>query len=79
MFSFKFCVGSWVKQETPEEGTMMNQPKCSKYNNKDEDINPNTLNDKDYQVLSKRFRQIKSVWKSFKFIRIICCHAVKIN
>ena len=42
----KFCVGSQVRQETPEEGRRTYQPKCCEYNNKDKDNSPKTLNDK---------------------------------
>ena len=44
--SSKFCVGSWVWQ-TPEEGN----------NNEDEDKSPKTLNDKNHQASSQKFRQ----------------------
>ena len=41
----KFHVGSWVWQ-IPEEGKKTYQAKHSKYNNKEEDNSPKTLNDK---------------------------------
>ena len=44
--SWKFCVGSQVCHETPEEGQRIYQPKCCEYNNKDEDNSPNVLSDK---------------------------------
>ena len=53
----KFHVGSWVQQETPEEGQRKYQPKCE-YSNKDEDNNPKTLNDKNHQASSQKFRQL---------------------
>ena len=42
----KFCVGSRVQQETPEEGWRTYQLKCCEYNNKDEPNNSKTLNNK---------------------------------
>ena len=51
----KFCVGSWVWQETLE-GQMIYQPKRFEYNNKDEDDNLKTLNDKNHQASSQKFR-----------------------
>ena len=44
-FGLKFCVGSWVWQETPED-QRIHQLKHSEYNNKDENNSLNTLNDK---------------------------------
>ena len=52
----KFCEGSWVWQ-TPEEGQRTYQPKCCGNNNKDEDNSPKTLNDKNHQASSQKFRQ----------------------
>ena len=52
----KFCVGSHVQQETPEEGQRTHQPKYCEYNNKDKDNIPKTLNDKNHQALSQKFR-----------------------
>ena len=46
----KFCVGSRVQQEIPEEGQRMHWLKCCDYNNKDEDNSLNTLNDKNILV-----------------------------
>ena len=42
----KFRVGSRVRQETPEEGRRIRQPKRCEYNYNDEDNSPKTLNDK---------------------------------
>ena len=44
--SLKFCEGSQVRQETPEEGRRTYRPKRCEYSNKDEDNSPKTLNDK---------------------------------
>ena len=44
--------------ETPEGSQKMHQPKCSEYNNKDEDNSPDTLSDKNYPASSQKFRQI---------------------
>ena len=54
--SLKFCEGSRVWQ-TPEEGRRTCRPKCCGNNNKDEDNSPKTLNDKNHQGLSQKFRQ----------------------
>ena len=52
--SSKFREGSRVRQ-TPEEGRRIYQPKfCG---NKDEDNSPKTLNDKNQQASSQKFRQ----------------------
>ena len=45
-FSSKFCVGSRVRHETPEEGRRTYRPKCWEYNNGDEDNSSNILSDK---------------------------------
>ena len=55
---FEFHVGFWVWQETPEEGRMTRWPKHCEYNNKDEDNSRKTLNDKNHQALSQKFRQL---------------------
>ena len=55
-FGSKFRVGSQVQQETPEEGQRTYRPKHCEYNNKDEDKRLNTLNDRNYQALSQKFR-----------------------
>ena len=53
--SSKFCVGSSVRK-TPEEDWRTYLPKrCG--NNKDEENSPKTLNDKNHQASSKKFRQ----------------------
>ena len=51
----KFCVGSQVQQETPEEGWRTYKLKCEY--NKDEDSSPKTLNDKN-QASSQKFKQL---------------------
>ena len=55
--SSKFRVSSWV-QQTPEEGQKTYQPKRRGNNNIDEDNSPKILNDKNYQALSQKFRQL---------------------
>ena len=55
--SSKFHEGSRV-QQTPQEGHRTYQPKCCGNNNKDEDNSPKTLNDKNHQALSQKFRQL---------------------
>ena len=53
--SSKFHEGSRVRQ-TPEEGRRTYRPKRRGNNNKDEDNSPKTLNDKNHQALSQKFR-----------------------
>ena len=55
--SSKFRVGSRVRQ-TPEEGLRTYRPKRYGNNNNDEDNSLKTLNDKNQQVLSQKFRQL---------------------
>ena len=54
--SSKFRVRSRVWQ-TPEEGRRIYRPKLCGNNNKDEDNSPKTLNDKNHQASSQKFRQ----------------------
>ena len=54
--SSKSREGSRVRQ-TPEEGWRTYQPKRCRNNNKDEDNSPKTLNDKNRQAPSQKFRQ----------------------
>ena len=56
--SSKFREGSQVRQ-TPEENRKTYRPKQSVNNNKDEDNNPKTLNDKN-QASSQKFRQLNA-------------------
>ena len=53
--SSKFHEGSQV-QQTPEEGRRTYQLKHCGNNNKDEDNSPKTLNDKNHQASSQKFR-----------------------
>ena len=53
----KFPEGSWVLQ-TPEEGRRTYRPKRCGNSNKDEDNSPKTLDDKNHQTLSQKFRQL---------------------
>ena len=55
--SSKFREGSRV-QQTPEEGRRTYRPKRCGNNNKDEDNSHKTLNDKNQQASSKKFRQL---------------------
>ena len=55
--SSKFREGSQVRQ-TPKEGQMTYRPKHCGNNNKDEDNSPKTLNDKNHQASSQKFRQV---------------------
>ena len=44
-------------RQTPEEGRRTYQPNCCGNNNKDEDNSPKTLNGKNHQASSQKFRQ----------------------
>ena len=61
--SSMFREGSWVRQ-TPEEGRRTYQPKRWGNNNKDKDNSPKTLNDKNHQASSQKFRQLRKdyIW-----------------
>ena len=52
-----FREGSRVRQ-TPKEDRKTYRPKRCGNNNKDEDNSPKTLNDKNHQVSSQKFRQL---------------------
>ena len=56
-FSSRFCVGSRIRHETPEEGRRTYRPKRD-YTNKDEVNSLNILSNNNYQALSQKFRQI---------------------
>ena len=60
-FGLKFSVGSWVWQEASENSQRIHQPKHCEYNNKDEDNNPNTLNDKNIYKFIKYGIQVKLI------------------
>ena len=75
--SLKFRVGSRV-QQTPEEGRRTYRPKRCGNNNKDEDNSPRTLNDKNHQASSQKFRKLKRsvqlvseryIWWKIKFFK----------
>ena len=55
--SSKFREGFRVRQ-TPEEGWRTYRPKRCGNNNKDEDNSPKTLNDKNHQASSQKFRLV---------------------
>ena len=57
--SSKFNEGFRVRQ-TPEEGRRTYRLKCCGNSNKDEDNSPKTLNDKNHQASSQKFRQLIS-------------------
>ena len=57
----KLHVGFQVRQETLEEGWRTYRPKRYEYNNKDEDISPKILNDKE---LSSFVSEIQLDWSS---------------
>ena len=56
--SSKFREGSRVRQ-TPEEGRRTYRPKRCGNNNKAEHNSPKTLNDKNHQASSQKFRQLE--------------------
>ena len=49
------------ERQTPEEGRSIYRPKHCGNNNKDEDNSQKTLNNKNHQVLSQKFRHQKTV------------------
>ena len=57
----KFPESSRLRQTT-EEGRKTNRPKRCGNNNKDEDNSPKTLNHKNQQALSQKFRQLVGIW-----------------
>ena len=76
--SSKFRESSLVRQ-TPEEGRRIYWPKRCGNNNKDEDNSPKTLNDKNHQASSEKFRQLINIllW-IFSFI-YWCLHTRSIE
>ena len=54
-------VGSWVWQETPQEGLGTFRLKRSEYNNEDEDNSLKTLNDKYHQASLQKFKQLMNI------------------
>ena len=73
--SSMFCVGSRVWQ-TPEEGWRTYWSKHCGNNNKDEDNSSKTLNDKNHQASSQKFRQLSDNWKKKKKKRKKTCQIV---
>ena len=57
--------GSQVQQETPEEGWRAHHPKCSVYNNKDEENRPKNPNNPNHQASSQKFREISTSYSFF--------------
>ena len=55
-YSSKFCVGSQIQHNTPEEGQRMHWLKHCEYNNEDEPNIPNTLSDKNWYYLIHSWR-----------------------
>ena len=53
----KYGVGSLV-QQTLEEGRKIHRPKRCGNNNKNKDNSPKSLNDKNHQGSSQKFRQL---------------------
>ena len=51
--------------------------KCCEYNNKDEDNNLKTLNDKNHQASSQKFRQVKSFMQ--QIYRLKCSKAEQLS
>ena len=77
-------MGSQVWHESPEEGRRVCRSKCCEYNIKNEDKNPNTVSDENYQPSYQKFRQIQSglfhgkrlgnrVHCTFIFTFLCCC------
>ena len=63
--SSNFRAGSQV-QQTPEEDQRTYWQKRGGNNNKDEDNSSKTLNDKNHQTSSQKFRQLKKIYKEFQ-------------
>ena len=68
-FGSKFRLGSRAQQEISEEGWRTHRSTRYEYNIKGIDINPNTLNDKNYRVLSKNLDK----WYIYIYIYICVC------
>ena len=66
--SSRFCVGSRVRDETPEEGLLTYRPKRCEYNNEDEVNNPNILSDKNKAYENKKLKWFVSFLNMFTFI-----------
>ena len=64
--------GSRVRQ-TPEVGRRTYRPKRWVNNNKDEDNSPKTLNDKNHQASSQKFRQLRRTYFLVLQIVLIFC------
>ena len=58
----KCRVGFRNRLETSEEGRRIYWPKCWQYNNKYEENSPKTLNDKNYQPTSQKFKQLRLIY-----------------
>ena len=71
--SSMLCLGSRVRNETPEEDWMIYRPKRSEYNNEDDGNGPNILSDENYQGSSQKLRQITQIFiiKVFRTIVFI--------
>ena len=68
--SSKFRDGSRV-QQIPEEGRRIYRPKHCGNNNKDENNSPKTLNDKNQQASSQKFRQLIACFLYFsRFFKV---------
>ncbi len=55
-------------RQTPEESRRTYRPKRYGNNNKDEDNSPKTLNDKNHQASSQKFRQqkLEECWSTYR-------------
>ena len=62
--SSKFSVGSRV-QQTLEKGRRTYRPKHYRNTNKDKVSSPKTLNDKNHQPSSQKFRQLRNIFVFF--------------
>ena len=71
--SSMFREGSQVRQ-TPEEGRSTYRLKRCGNSNKDEDNSPKTLNDKNHQASSQKFRQLRQI-----ALKILDANNVRLN
>ena len=56
-FNSRFCLGSLVRHETPEESRRSHLPKLCDYDNDDEINSPNIISDQNDQASFQKFRQ----------------------
>ena len=63
----KFCIGSQVRQETPEVSRRTHRPKRCEYTNKNEDNSSKSLNDK----LSSFVSKIQTTYTNYNILLVL--------